>query len=42
MTLPKWVLKFKEPKTEIKAIKSGYYKYDVEYKYNAQKKKPNR
>ena len=42
MTLPQWVLKFKEPKTEIKAIKSGYYKYAVEYKYNAQKKRTDK
>jgi hypothetical protein len=25
MTLPKWILNFKEPKTEIKLIKGGYY-----------------
>lgn len=40
--LPEWVLKFKEPKTEIKAIKGGYYKYAVEYKYNAQKKRTDK
>ena len=42
MALPEWVLKFKEPKTEIKAIKGGYYKYAVEYKYNAQKKRTDK
>lgn len=42
MSLPAWVLKFKEPKTEIKSIKGGYYKYAVEYKYNAQKKRTDK
>jgi len=37
--LPEWVLKFKEPKTEIKKIKGGYYKYAVSYKYSPQKKR---
>lgn len=42
MALPEWVLKFKEPKTEIKFIKGGYYKYTVDYKYNAQKKRTDK
>lgn len=42
MSLPEWVLKFKEPRTEIKAIKGGYYKYAVEYKYNALKKRTDK
>ena len=42
MALPEWVLKFREPKTEIKFIKGGYYKYAVEYKYNAQKKRTDK
>lgn len=37
MILPVWVLKFKEPKTEIKFINGGYYKYAVAYKYNPTK-----
>lgn len=42
MALPEWVLKFKEPKTEIKFIKGGYYKYTVDYKYTAQKKRTDK
>lgn len=42
MALPKWVQKFKEPKTEIKYIKGGYYKYKVTYKYNPQKKRTDK
>lgn len=42
MALPEWVLKFREPKTEIKAIKGGYYKYAVEYRYNARKKRTDK
>ena len=38
MSLPGWVLKFREPKTEIKSIKGAYYKYSVDYKYNSQRK----
>ena len=37
MSLPNWVLAYKEPKTEIRFIKGGYYKYAVEYKYNSEK-----
>lgn len=42
MSLPQWVLKFREPKTEIKAIKGGYYKYAVTYKYNPKKKRTDK
>jgi len=42
MSLPKWVLQFKEPKTEIKFIKGGYYKYAVAYKYNTEKKRTDK
>ncbi len=42
MPLPNWILKFKEPKTEIKQIKGGYYKYAIEYRYNAQKKRTDK
>lgn len=42
MALPEWVLKFREPKTEIKAIKGRYYKYAVEYKYNSEKKRTDK
>ncbi len=42
MYLPEWVQKYKEPKTEIKKIKSGYYKYVVTYKYNPQKKRTDK
>jgi hypothetical protein len=42
MSLPSWVAQHKEPKTEIKLIKGGYYKYQVEYKYNPQKKRTDK
>lgn len=42
MYLPKWVQEFKEPRTEIRNIKGGYYKYAVEYKYNPQKKRTDK
>lgn len=42
MALPEWVLKFREPKTEIKAIKGGYYKYAVQYKYNTLKRRTDK
>ena len=31
MYLPNWIQKFKEPRTEIKRIKNGFYKYEVAY-----------
>lgn len=42
MYLPEWVQKFKEPKTEIKIINGTFYKYAVEYKYNAEKKRTDK
>lgn len=42
MYLPKWVQKFKEPRTEIKLIKGGYYKYQVSYQYNPDKKRTDK
>jgi len=37
--LPDWIQKYKEPRTEIKRIKSGFYKYEVAFIYNQKKKK---
>jgi transposase len=42
MSSPTWVQKFKEPKTEIRLIKGTYYKYAVEYRYNAEKKRTDK
>lgn len=42
MYLPDWVQKFKEPKTEIKIVKGGYYKYEVHYRYNPEKKRTDK
>jgi hypothetical protein len=42
MSLPTWVQKFKQPKTEIRYIKGTYYKYAVEYRYNAEKKRTDK
>jgi transposase len=42
MSFPKWVLKFKETKTEIKKINGAYYKYSVSYKYDPQKKRTDK
>lgn len=42
MKLPKWIIPHKEPKTEIKFIKGSYYKYAVEYVYNADKKRTDK
>ena len=39
MYLPNWMQKYKEPRTEIKRIKNGYYKYEVAFVYNKEKKK---
>ena len=39
MYLPDWIQKYKEPHTEIKQIKNGFYKYQVSYVYNKDKKK---
>lgn len=42
MSVPAWVLKHKEPKTEIKFINDSYYKYQVSYKYNKDKKRTDK
>ena len=39
MYLPDWIQKYKEPRTEIKKIKNGFYKYEVAFVYNKEKKK---
>jgi transposase len=39
MYLPEWVQKFKEPRTEIKKINNSFYKYEVAFIYNKEKKK---
>jgi len=39
MYLPDWIQQYKEPHTEIKKIKNGFYKYQVAYVYNKEKKK---
>jgi len=39
MYLPEWAQRFKEPRTEIKRIKNGFYKYEVAFVYNKEKKK---
>jgi transposase len=39
MSLPEWVLPFKEPRTEIKCINKHYYKYEVKYIYDKEKKR---
>jgi len=42
MYLPEWVIPFKESRTEIRFIKGIYYKYEVRYQYNKQKKKTDK
>lgn len=42
MALPEWALKFREPRTEIKHIRGGYYKYAVKYKYNPKTKRTDK
>jgi hypothetical protein len=39
MYLPDWIQQHKEPRTEIKKIKNGFYKYEVAFVYNKEKKK---
>ncbi|GHU17491.1 hypothetical protein FACS189472_04460 [Alphaproteobacteria bacterium] len=39
MSLPKWIEPFKEPRTAIKCIKSKYYKCEVRYCYDAERKR---
>ncbi|WP_162923627.1 transposase [Arachidicoccus soli] len=42
MYLPPWAQQFKEPRTEIKCIKGAYYKYEVRYQYNKDKKRTDK
>ena len=42
MYLPEWAQKFKEPRTEIRKISGHYYKYQVEYRYNKEKKRSDK
>lgn len=39
MQLPDWIHKYKEPHTEIKRIKKGFYKYEIAFVYSREKKK---
>jgi len=39
MHLPDWIQKYKEPRTEIKRIRNGFYKYEVAFVYSKTKKK---
>jgi hypothetical protein len=39
MYLPDWIQKYKEPRTEIKRIKNGFYKYEVAFVYSKEKKR---
>jgi hypothetical protein len=39
MYLPEWIQKYKEPRTEIRLINGTFYKYQVEYVYDKQKKR---
>ncbi|MBC7553450.1 MAG: transposase [Taibaiella sp.] len=42
MYLPQWAQSYKEPRTEIKCIKGMYYKYEVSYQYNKDKKRTDK
>ena len=39
MYLPDWIQEHKEPHTEIKQIKNGFYKYEVAFIYSKEKKR---
>jgi transposase len=39
MPLPPWAMPFKEPHTAIKCIKGAYYKYEVSYQYDPDRKR---
>ena len=39
MYLPDWIQEYKEPRTEIKRINNGFYKYEVAFSYNREKKR---
>ena len=34
MYLPEWIQAYKEPRTGIKRINNGFYKYEVAFTYN--------
>ena len=40
--LPDWIQSYKEPRTEIRLIKGTYYKYEVSYQYNKDKKRTDK
>lgn len=42
MYLPDWIQKYKEPRTEIRCIKGMFYKYEVRYQYNKEKKRTDK
>jgi transposase len=42
MYLPDWIQKYKEPHTEIKRQGNGFYKYEVSFVYNREKKKTDK
>jgi len=42
MALPDWIQEYKEPRTEIKHLKNGFYKYGVSYVYNKKKKRTDK
>ena len=39
MYLPDWIQKYKEPRTEIRRINNGFYKYQVAFAYSKEKKR---
>lgn len=39
MYLPEWIEQYKEPRTEIKKINNRFYKYEVKYVYDKEKKR---
>ena len=39
MYLPDWIQKYKEPRTEIKKLGNRFYKYEVTFIYNKEKKR---
>lgn len=42
MSIPDWVAAFREPKTEIKLVNGVYYKYEVRYQYNKERKRTDK
>jgi transposase len=42
MEQQKWIQAHREPKTEIKCIKGMYYKYEITYRYNKEKKRTDK